>query len=280
MKKRIVSMLLTGLIVIATTGPEPVCAQETESESLIAEQGNAERAVPALEEIEGNPGSGDVVTFGSYEQDNNPENGTEPIEWEVLEVKDGKILLLSRYALDCCVYNEERDDVTWETCTLRKWLNQDFLSTAFSPQESERIEETTVVNADNSSFGTEGGNDTVDKLFLLSLDEIEQYYGIGSDEWYEENDSTVCRVTEYAKDRLISNWAQDYDQTIEEVVEKYQSREEDYGSNCCWWWLRSPGEYSYRAAAVKYDGGVGGRGYSVNYGSGAVRPAFWISLPA
>ena len=75
---------------------------------------------------------GNSVSFGSYEQDNNPANGKEEIEWIVLDVQGDRSLLISKYALDCKKYNTEWTDGTWESCSLRKWLNSDFLNAAFS----------------------------------------------------------------------------------------------------------------------------------------------------
>ncbi|MDY6017558.1 MAG: TIR domain-containing protein, partial [Oscillospiraceae bacterium] len=74
--------------------------------------------------------AGDYVFFGAYEQDNSASNGKEHIEWLVLEVKDGKALVISKYALDCKQYNTNYTDVTWEACTLRRWLNNDFINAA------------------------------------------------------------------------------------------------------------------------------------------------------
>ena len=71
---------------------------------------------------------GHYVSFGKYEQDNNTSNGKEKIEWLVLEVKDGKALVISKYALDCKPYNTSSTNVTWETCSLRNWLNNDFIN--------------------------------------------------------------------------------------------------------------------------------------------------------
>lgn len=78
---------------------------------------------------------GHYVSFGKYEQDNNTSNGKEKIEWLVLEVKDGKALVISKYALDCKPYNTSSTNVTWETCSLRNWLNNDFINSAFSATE-------------------------------------------------------------------------------------------------------------------------------------------------
>lgn len=115
---------------------------------------------------------GDYIVFGRYEQDGNLDNGPEPIEWEIVSEGDGRMLLVSRYILDYQQYNIEQTDVTWETCSLRSWLNDDFINTAFSNAERDQILETTITNSDHPLSGTEGGNDTVDQIFCLSVDEI------------------------------------------------------------------------------------------------------------
>ena len=122
--------------------------------------------------------SHEYAVFGRYEQDVNDANGPEPIEWIVLDEKDGKLLLLSRYLLEQKKYNEEDAAVTWETCTLRAWLNSDFLNAAFTAEEQAVISETTVINGIEPSTGEDCGNDTVDKVFLLSVTECIQYFGV------------------------------------------------------------------------------------------------------
>ena len=77
---------------------------------------------------------GSIVTFGHYEQDGNLDNGQEKIEWIVLDVQKERCLLLSRYCLDTKSYHSKGKNITWKDCTLRKWLNHDFLNTAFVPQ--------------------------------------------------------------------------------------------------------------------------------------------------
>ena len=115
---------------------------------------------------------GDYITFGSYEQDNNTANGKENIEWLVLAKEDNKLLVISRYALDCKQYNLEAEKVTWETCTLRTWLDETFLNEAFSEAEQSIIQT------------------TEDKIFLLSIDEANKYFA--SDE------ARMCVPTAYA----------------------------------------------------------------------------------
>ena len=110
---------------------------------------------------------GDYIKFGAYEQDSDTSNGKEEIEWLVLEVKDGKALVISKYALDCKPYNESYTEVTWETCTLRSWLNNDFINAAFSAVEKTMIPTVTVSvdkNPDNYSDAIGGAGTTQPSL--------------------------------------------------------------------------------------------------------------------
>ena len=191
---------------------------------------------------------GDYITFGSYEQDNDTANGKENIEWLVLEVKDGKALVISKNALDCQQYNTSYTSVTWETCTLRKWLNNDFINAAFSADEKAMIPTVSVSADKNPDYGTDPGNATEDQVFLLSITEANKYFGSDS--------ARQCKPTDYA----VANGAW----------------ESDNGN--CWWWLRSPGNTQRYAAGVYTDGGVLEYGYGVDHGNRAVRPALWIDL--
>lgn len=206
---------------------------------------------------------GDSVLFGSYEQDNDLENGAEAIEWLVLDWRDGKLLLLSMYALDCKKYNEEYTEVTWETCTLRSWLNQEFYQTAFTGAEQERIAETPVVNEDNLDYGIEGGNDTLDKVFLLSVREVTAYLAPDPDEWAL---TRRAKATDYAKAQ--GGWVY-----TEAEYGAYGTGEYDGNG---WWWLRSPGMDSYSAMDADQYGYINRLGDNVDYDGTVVRPAVWV----
>ena len=95
--------------------------------------------------------------------------------WRVLEKQGDKTLLLSDAVLCARMYHSTDEGVTWEHCDLRKYLNGEFYENTFSEEEKNRIVETKLLNADNPKYGTAGGNDTADKVFLLSLDETERY---------------------------------------------------------------------------------------------------------
>lgn len=201
-----------------------------------------------------NASVGDVIKFGRYEQDNDPSNGKENIEWIVLAKKRNSVLVISKYALDYQRYNMSYTDVTWETCSLRRWLNRTFLNEAFSAEEQNRIQSSAVAADKNPSYGTPPGNKTTDKVFLLSIAEADSYFG--SDE------ARKCAPTAYAIAQ--SAYADDSD------------AEDD--SALCWWWLRSPGEDSFIAANVDIDGSVYTLGLSVFDDDVAVRPALWLDL--
>ncbi len=191
---------------------------------------------------------GDTYRFGSYEQDNNKSNGQEDIEWLVLAKEGTKILVISKEALDCKPYNTSYTDVTWETCTLRKWLNNDFINAAFSADERTMIPTVTVSADKNPDYCTNPGNATQDQVFLLSITEVNKYFSSYS--------ARLCKPTDYA----VANGVGEND------------------SGNCWWWLRSPGRNQSYAAYVLAGGDVTEDGSGVDYVSSAVRPALWIDL--
>ena len=196
---------------------------------------------------------GDIVTFGSYEQDNDLTNGKEDIEWIVLEKQQNKTLIISKYGLDCQPYNEKYEKITWENCTLRSWLNGEFIETAFNKDEQKLVACTKLENKDNGEYGTYGGKDTMDKVFLLSIDEAQKYFS--------SDDARKCEPTEYADAKGV-----------------YTS---DNGG--CFWLLRSPGSEQSRAVFVFNNGYVATDGGYVtsgdaNVGYFADRPALWINI--
>ena len=162
------------------------------------------------------------VEFGSYPFE---ADGTmRPIRWSVLKREDGKTLLLSAYVLDAKPYNKARAGVTWETCTLRKWLNGEFLDTAFTEEEKRRILLTKLKKEDNPRFKMSGSSDTEDRIFLLSVSEVKKYLLF----------DLLCmrRPTPYAIKQEVHVWE----------------------NGNCWWWLRSPGRAPSNTAYVDCHG--------------------------
>ena len=205
--------------------------------------------------------AGDTVYFGKYEQDGNTENGKEKIEWQILEKKGNKALLISKKVLDIQPYNKELKDITWEKCTLRKWINKDFIKEAFNDKESKKIQNSKIKNKDNKEHGTKGGKDTTDKVFLLSIDEAYKYY--------KTEEKIKAEITNYGIKRIAKMWGE----AEKDVKEEYFSENNNWG-----YWLRSPGGFQSLAAFVGGNGVVGEVGDLVDGGHGGVRPALWVVL--
>ena len=197
---------------------------------------------------------GSVIQFGGY-------------DWRVLDVQGNKALIITEHIIEQRPYNVELTEVTWEMCTLRKYLNGEFLQ-KFSKEEQARISETRINNPNNLWYGTAGGNDTTDKIFLLSLEEADKYFGNSGDyenkrrkSWDDKNDKWVS-----ADDGFAFSNVNDSDRIAQ------------YNNQVSWWYLRSPGRSSLLAAPVFYDGPVYVRGLSVGSARGGVRPALWLNL--
>ncbi len=192
---------------------------------------------------------GAEVLFGSYEQDNDQDNGKEQILWKVLDAVDGKALLLSKYCLICHPYHTSIYSVSWEDCSLRAWLNNGFFNEAFDKDEKERIVDAQLRNDENPQYGTYAGNDTVDHVFLLSIEEARTFFSC---------DEERCALSpEYAIAQ--STW---------------QSSE----TGNSWWWLRSPGISTDMAAGINAKGAIRTKGHDVGDAHAAVRPAIWVTL--
>lgn len=210
----------------------------------------------------------DTVKFGSYPQNDTSGNSKDPIEWIVLDRQGNKALLLSKYILDCKSYNNEHKEVTWETCDLRKWLNNDFYNKAFDGDEKKLVKTTDVINSDSVQYGTSGGNPTNDNVFCLSIDELRKYFGKGYDETdgYRMERNVTTKGTEYAKN-VDNNGSKLW------VI----SEEEWYQGNSDYW-LRSPGYFQNCSSCVTETGflDISNLFQGVAYNEYGVRPAIWI----
>ena len=205
----------------------------------------------------------------------------EPIKWRILKVSGDTALAVTDAALDNRQYHKSAVDGTWETSTVRSWLNgtgaapyysegaqsgrtaQAFATVAFTSEQLGAVRQFRIANADNTYYGTDGGNDTIDRVFLLSLSEVDgssaTTYGFASS--YSSspiNEGRKCRPTDFATAMgapcdIIQN--QGY----------------------CSWWLRSPGSYASWAAYVGTYGDVGSTSGSFN-SDFAVRPALNLDL--
>lgn len=204
----------------------------------------------------------DTVKFGLYPQSDTNGIEKEPIEWIVLDRQGNKALLLSKYILDCKCYENEYKETTWETCSLRKWLNEIFLNYAFNINEQINIVSTHISNSDNVQYRVSGGNNTVDKIFCLSIQEVQQYFSLSNA--VSDNMKLATKGTEYAKvvDENYNLWI--------------NNRQEWYNGNSSFW-LRSPGKNHYTAADVYSYGHIDMDGHVTDNHYFGVRPAMWVS---
>ena len=165
---------------------------------------------------------GSTIVFGHYEQDNDEENGKEDIEWIVLANNGEQTTLISKEALDCVSFDNAHmisTVVTWDNCELRKWLNNDFLIDAFTPSEQNELISTTVTADRNPDYMGNPGNNTYDKVYLLSIDEANTYFG--------DINGLFCNASDYAIGKGAAV----------------------YNGNCSWW-LRTPGSKVFKTSLV------------------------------
>ncbi len=211
----------------------------------------------------------DVIEFGSYWQEDTNGDGVAdqkdektPVKWQILSETDtdgdGKtddLFLMADQVLDCKPYSEEYKDVTWETCTLRAWLNSDFYGALFTDEEKDVIKETELKNDNNNSYETEGGNDTKDYLFLLTESDIKNIGYMFSHNLSYSDQARQAKVTGNAKEN---------------------------GPHCdsvgvAWWWLRSPGNKKSQASYVNNSGSLSfAGGNNVDNSGGGIRPAMHV----
>ncbi len=236
-----------------TEAQEPAEADQAES----AEQ-PADKPYNVVSLKEARPG--DVIVFGSYEQDGDTSNGKEPLEWLVLGSKDGSLFVMTLYAIEHMQFHSSLSKVTWETSALRAWLNNDFITAAFSESESSAIKLSTIMAEKNPDDpNSPAGNDTEDKVFLLSVQEIDLFF--------KDSNSRKCAPTAavVAGSNVFSR------------SNKAWYADSDY---LCGWWLRSPGMFKDTYVSyVNHSGSVSAGGQVFLSGTDlCVRPAMWINV--
>ena len=223
------------------TTAQDISTDETETEPEETEA--PDPFLSALSEAE----PGDVITFGSYEQDGNSANGKEAIEWLVLQKTEDRVLVISNYVLDSQKFHNSSKNALWESCALREWLNDTFLKDAFSEDELKYIPEAAVTADKNPNYDSDPGSDTRDRVFLLSILEAEKCFSSDAARRGLPTAYTISKGVNVSKDGY------------------------------CWWWLRTPGASSARIACVNASGSAFSGSPCTSQDRG-VRPALWISL--
>ena len=201
---------------------------------------------------------GERILFGRYPQDIKTEDGKycpEPLCWRVLHVDEKKhrALLITEKLIDCKLYHDVRENVAWEHCSLRKWINGDFIRNAFTTEEALLISGGWNDNRENMKAKL-SSNETYDRAFVLSIHEAKTFFNNDGD-----------------RQAVVTNYARK-----EGSDANYERKEGGDGNG--WWWLRSSGYIARSAARVFRSGDISERGNHVDYASGSVRPALWIYL--
>lgn len=195
---------------------------------------------------------GDKITFGCY-------------DWRVLDIQNNVALVITECIIEQRAYHDAYKDITWADCSLRKYLNGEFYN-KFDAIDKARITPVLNKNPDNQWYGSKGGEDTQDKIFLLSIEEaVCQYFGDSS-----------SKLLNPGKNQRY--WFERKDQNNSKRIAMYKN-------GICWWWLRSPGRVNIKAVYVHGDGNIGIQGNNILKGNisdgkctGGVRPALWLKL--
>lgn len=264
--KNVVKKLVTGTLIVAlfavvaglvTTNidlPDHFADTTEQTESIQTKEIRKKKiSLPAK--------AGDIVTFGNYPQD---KDGTvRPIEWIVLDIVNDQALLISLKGLDCQPYNQKEARSSWKKCSLRTWLNDQFLNTAFTADEQSRIIETKLVTPNNDfSKNVFKREETTDRVYLLTVLEAAEYL----DDYYER----ICFSTEYA----LTKTGEQKELKLREP-ERYPDLQ-----GACSWWLRIPGD-DKTATGVTRTGTVDNNGIeTVSNTNLAVRPVINVDVNA
>lgn len=199
----------------------------------------------------------DCVYFGRYPQSDATGTKSDPIKWRVLSVNGKDAFLVADCNLDAQFYYDNVfEKTTWENCTIRSWLNgyggdsnsrkkdyrwNNFIDRAFMNSEQNAILTTTIVNPGNTTYKIAGGNDTKDKIFLLSFEEVTNpAYGFAVSP--DERDPARVRVD--------TAYVAAGGSTGDAPLLKKVAGESDQ------WWLRSPGRFLNNAMTVGSFGTV------------------------
>lgn len=194
-----------------------------------------------------------LIAFGNYPA--SADGKCAPVLWKILDEADGKALMISEMCIDVFPYDDRNDVATWASCSLREYLNSIMINELFSKEEQGLLLEVSNVNADSTYFHAKGGepsyggNDTKDKICLLSTEEILKYFG---------NDGKAgARATEYAKQKLPAGteWNVPY-------------------------WLRGPGMRGNLAVYIRTDGTIEYTGYHTGSRDFAIRPVIMVDTSA
>lgn len=291
MKKRTAAEVILAFALLAAMAFLPACG----ADSSVGDAENASQSISDTVEV------GDSVNFGTVEFDAYYGGAySEAPEWKVLEIKDGNALVITKDVIELRPYFEGYSELasaaeqqafesgiedldeynkaigaTWEQSSLRQWLNTEFYD-GLSAELAEHVVPARIATNDNPVFGTYGGEDTEDRVFLLSVEEASEYFATDADRKASlsfESETNAAIKDQYGLDAR-----------------------DEFGDGGRWW-LRSPGSYPSSGAYVGASGstgydpaadssdasvfdGISGTQVDDDYGFVGVRPAMWVQLPS
>ena len=178
-------------------------------------------------------------------------------DWLTLDQQDGKVLLLYKHIWDIRPYNKENGNTNWAKCTLQKELNNEFYN-LIEPSARAAISITHTKATKNPWFGTGGGEDSYNHIFLLSIEEIVKYFGDSTQLKNKNPRNQYCIDDQFNPARIALN-----------------------AGEPAAWWLRTPGDYNDAAAYVNEHGVVrvsGAFARADSAGGKGVRPALWLEV--
>lgn len=199
---------------------------------------------------------GDNITFAGY-------------EWRILDIQNNAALIITEEIIEQRAYHDAYQDTTWADCELRKYLNGEFYD-KFTTADKSRIIPVTNKTPDNPWYGTNGGEDTQDRIFLLDIED------------------TVCRYFGDSSANL-QNRSKNQKYWFQKKDKNNSKRSAAFKGGGWWWWLRSPGRAHVRAVYIHGDGNIGIQGNNIfrcnislfhrlGDNKGGVRPALWLKL--
>ena len=196
---------------------------------------------------------GQAMPFGGY-------------NWRILDIKNNAALIITEYIIEQRAYHDVYKDITWAGCSLRKYLNGEFYD-KFNTTDKSRIIPVINKNPDNQWYGSKGGADTQDSVFLLSIEEVCKYFG-----------DSRSKLQNRGKNQRY--WFQRKDENNSKRITRLEGKKWS-----TWWWLRSPGRVNVKAVYIHGDGNIGIQGNNILKGNisdgeckGGVRPALWLKL--
>ena len=198
---------------------------------------------------------GDKILFGNY-------------DWQVLDIQNDRALIITENIIEQRPYHNAYVGITWADCSLRKYLNGEFYN-RFNMDDKSRICPVINKNPDNQWYGTKGGEDTRDRIFLLSMEEVVcQYFGDSSSKLYNPGKNQRY-------------WFERRDENNSRRIARLEANKEQIW----WWWIRTPGRVNVKAVYIHGDGNIGIQGNNILKGNiadgkctGGVRPALWLKL--